>query len=74
MDISHADRAVAAQIHTQSAAPPRDQVLIANVLRARPQDSIDQWLSLGSVCPYWPNQIRERAAWIREIHRQRGEA
>jgi hypothetical protein len=73
MDLSREQRAQAAAQLDQQRATLRDQRLIANVLRSIPEDCLDQWLALGAVCPYWPNQRRERAAWIEQINRQREE-
>jgi hypothetical protein len=73
MDLAKHERAEGAQVYVRGDVTERDKSLIANVLRNVPP-GIDQDLALGAVCPYWPNQARERAAWIKEIRRQRGES
>jgi hypothetical protein len=75
MDLSHAERGTAARAaYQKDSVTTRDSALIANVLKAIPTPGTDQSLALGSVCPYWPSQGRERAAWVAEIRRQRGES
>ena len=73
MDLSAAERAKAAAVYISGAASSHDSALIAKVLAEHPEDGIDQWLALGRVCPYDAFNVRKRAAWTAEIHRQRGE-
>lgn len=73
MDLSHEERGEAARnAYQRDESTERDKSLIGAVLM-NSAPGITQSLALGANCPYWPNQRRERAAWIREIARQREE-
>ena len=74
MDLSHEERTLNARAAYQPpVARESDRDRIARILAAFPVDNVDQWLALSGACPYWPNQRRERDAWVAEINRQRGE-
>jgi CRP-like cAMP-binding protein len=69
MDLSHEERSRNARAVDPDEAPKRDRELIRQVMRTQPR-AILRYVELGRVCPYEPTQKRQRAAWVREIHRQ----